>query len=317
MQLSFAQKNMPLLSSVNTPLVSIVMNCYNSDRFLKEAINSIYAQTYQNWEIIFWDNASTDNSANIAKSYDGRIKYYLASETTPLGKARNFALEKASGEYIAFLDCDDIYLPDKLEQQVGLMQSKDYTMCYGSIAVIDESGKEIKKYVVKNKSGNVFPNLLRRYEINMQTVILKKEFLVNNQLSFNSNMSYCPDHNLFMTIASKTDVGVITDVVAKYRIVDNSLSKKTIDIAPQEYRLTLDEISKGNPILRQQLSSDFNCAYNKAKYYEVVADIYNNNKKQARYNLRTILTSKIEYFLLYLLLLMPIPNKLILKLLGR
>ncbi len=302
---------------INKPLVSVVMNCYNSDRFLKEAIDSIYAQTYQNWEIVFWDNASTDNSASIAKSYDDQIKYYLASETTPLGEARNLALDKASGEYIAFLDCDDVYMADKLEQQVGLMQSKDYVMCYGSVVVIDESGKEIKKDIVKNKSGNVFSSLLRRYEINMQTIMLKKDFVVSNQLSFNTNMSYCPDHNLFMTIASKVDVGVITDVVAKYRIVSNSLSKKTIDIAPQEYRLTLDEISKSNPVLRQQLSNDFDCAYNKAKYYEIVADIYNNNKEQARYKLRTIFTSKIEYFLLYLLLFMPISNKLILKFLGR
>jgi len=299
------------------PLVSIVMNCYNSDKYLQEAIDSVYTQSYSNWEIVFWDNASTDNSAGIVKSYDERIKYYLAPETTPLGEARNLALKKASGEYIAFLDCDDVYMADKLEQQVGLMQSKGYVMCYGSVAIIDENGKLIKKDIVKNKSGNVFSSLLIRYEINMQTVMLKKDFVVSNQLSFNTDMSYCPDHNLFMTIASKADVGVITAIVAKYRIVSNSLSKKTIDIAPQEYRLTLDEISKSNPVLRQQLSNDFDCAYNKAKYYEIVADIYNNNKEQARYKLRTIFTSKIEYFLLYLLLFMPISNKLILKLLGR
>ena len=293
------------------------MNCYNCDKFLREAIDSIYEQTYSNWEIIFWDNASTDNSANIAKSYDGRVVYHLATSTTPLGEARNYALEKVSGEYKSFLDCDDVYFPDKLKKQVKLMQSGSYAMCYGSVVVIDESGKEIKKDIVKNKSGNVFSSLLRRYEINMQTIMLKKDFVVSNQLSFNTNMSYCPDHNLFMTIASKADVGVITDIVAKYRIVSNSLSKKTIDIAPQEYRFTLDEISKSNPALRQQLSNDFDCAYNKARYYEIVADIYNNNKDQARYKLKTIFNSKIEYFLLYLLLFMPISNKLILKLLGR
>ena len=301
----------------NTPLVSIIMNCFNGEQFLQEAINSVYGQSYSNWEIIFWDNASTDNSSSIAKSYDERIRYYLASETTPLGEARNFALNKANGLYVAFLDCDDIYLTDKLEQQVKFMQSKDYAMCYGSVAVIDESGKEIKKYIVKNKSGNVFSSLLRHYEINMQTVMLKREFLASNQLSFNVNMSFCPDHNLFMTIASKADGGVISDVISKYRSVSNSLSKNTIDLVPQEYRLTLDEIAKNNPKLKQKLASDFNCAYNKAKYYEIVADIYNNNKDQARYKLRAICTSKIEYFLLYLLMFVPVSNKLILKLLGR
>jgi glycosyltransferase involved in cell wall biosynthesis len=302
---------------MKNPLVSIIMNCYNSDKFLRESIESIYNQTYANWEIIFWDNASIDDSAKIAKSYDERIKYYLASETTSLGEARNLALSNVSGEYVAFLDCDDLYLTDKLEKQVNLMQATGYAMCYGSVAIMNESGQEIKKKIVKNKSGNVFSSLLRHYEINMQTVMLKKDFVVSNKLSFNANMSYCPDHNLFMTVASKADVGVIADVVAKYRVVSNSLSKKTIDIAPQEYRFTIDEISKSNPILRQQLSNDFDYAYRKAKYYEIVADIYNNNKEQARYKLRAIFTSKIEYFSLYLLLWMPISNKLILKLLGR
>ena len=301
----------------NKPLVSIIMNCFNGEQFLHEAINSVYDQSYTNWEIIFLDNASTDNSASIAKSYDERIKYHLSSETYPLGEARNFALNMARGVYVTFLDCDDIYLIDKLDKQVKFMQGKVYAMCYGSVAIIDEHGKEIKKNIVKNKSGNVFPNLLRHYEINMQTVMLNKEFLDSNHLSFNINMSYCPDHNLFMTIASKADVGVISDILSKYRIVSNSLSKNTVDIAPQEYRFTLDEISNDNPKLKQKLSSEFNSAYNKAKYYEIVSDIYNNNKDQARFKLRVIFTSKIEYFLLYLLLFLPLSNKLILKLLGR
>jgi glycosyltransferase involved in cell wall biosynthesis len=303
--------------SFNNPLVSIIMNCYNGDKYLHEAVNSIYAQTYSNWEIIFWDNASTDNSASIVKSYNSRIKYHLATKTTPLGEARNLALNKVNGEYIAFLDCDDTYLPDKLEKQVNLMNNKGYAMCYGSVAIINEEGQEIKQDIVKNKSGNVFSGLLKRYEINMQTIMLKRDFIVSNKLSFNTSMLYCPDHNLFMTIASRVDVGVITDVVSKYRIVSDSLSKKTINIASQEYRFTLDEISKDNPILRQKLSDDFDCAYGKAKYYEILADIYNNNKGQARYKLREILTLKIEYFLLYLLLFMPISYKSILKLIGR
>ncbi len=302
---------------MKNPLVSIIMNCYNSDQFLKEAIDSVYSQDYSNWEIIFWDNASKDNSANIAKSYNDKLKYFLAPITTPLGEARNLALSKASGQYISFLDCDDIYLPGKLEKQINLMLSKDYAMIYGSAIVIDESGNNIKKHIVKNKSGNIFSNLLRHYEINIQTVMIKNDFIISNHLSFNTEMSYCPDHNLFMTIASMAEVGVISDFIAKYRIVRDSLSKKTIELAPDEYKFTIDEIAKRNPALRQKLSIDFDCAYNKAKYYEIISDIYNNEKTKARYKLRSIFTSKIEYFLLYLILFIPLPNKLILKLLGR
>ena len=158
----------------NNSLVSIIMNCYNSEQYLKEAIDSIYSQTYQNWEIIFWDNASTDNSSNIANSYDNRVKYYLALETVSLGKARNFALEKASGEYIAFLDCDDVYSPDKLQKQVKLMHNKNYAMCYGSAVIINERGKEIKRNIVKNKSGNIFSNLLMNIPLKMVLKILNR-----------------------------------------------------------------------------------------------------------------------------------------------
>ena len=84
-------------------LVSIIMNCYNGQRFLKEAIDSVYQQDYEDWEIIFWDNASEDDSAKIAKSYDKKLKYFLAPSNTSLGEARNIALQKAHGKYIAFL----------------------------------------------------------------------------------------------------------------------------------------------------------------------------------------------------------------------
>ena len=73
----------------NTPLVSVIVNCFNGERYLKEAIESVYAQSYDNWEIIFWDNASTDGSAKIAKSYDKKLKYFLAEKTVCLGEARN------------------------------------------------------------------------------------------------------------------------------------------------------------------------------------------------------------------------------------
>ena len=83
-----------------TPLVSIIINCFNGEKYLAEAINSIYAQTYKNWEIIFWDNASIDGSATIAKSYDNKLKYYHSKSTTTLSYARLQAVKKTKGIYI-------------------------------------------------------------------------------------------------------------------------------------------------------------------------------------------------------------------------
>ena len=108
----------------NELLVSVIMNCYNGEKYLREAIDSVYSQTYKDWEIIFWDNASTDRSAEIAKSYNSKLKYFRGEKTIPLGAARNKALEKCSGDYVAFLDCDDLWMEDRLKKQMELMLRK-------------------------------------------------------------------------------------------------------------------------------------------------------------------------------------------------
>ena len=93
-----------------SPLVSVIMNCYNGEKYLNDSLNSLLSQNYSNWELIFWDNISTDNSKKIFESYkDKRFKYYSATKHEILYKARNLAIKKTSGDYIAFLDTDDIW----------------------------------------------------------------------------------------------------------------------------------------------------------------------------------------------------------------
>ena len=90
---------------MDEPLVSIIMNCYNGEEYLPYSIESVIIQNYKNWELIFWDNCSTDNSPNIIKSYsDIRIKYFKSENNTSLGIARNLAILNSKGEYIAILD---------------------------------------------------------------------------------------------------------------------------------------------------------------------------------------------------------------------
>jgi len=301
----------------NTPLVSILMNCYNGDRFLKDAIDSVYSQTYSNWEIIFWDNASTDSSSKIALSYDEKLKYFLATKNTPLGEARSLALNEVSGKYVAFLDCDDLYFPKKTEKQVRLMEENEYVISYGSAVTINEYGKEIMKVPVNNCSGYIFDSLLNHYEINMQSVMLLNSYLIENELEFDNNFKYCPDHNLFMQIASHKSVGVVKDFIVSYRKVQNSLSKNTLSIAGSEVRVTLDDIATRHPELREKFNKEFNQAYGKSEYYDVIASINNKDIKQARKKMKPLIFLKYKYFLLYLLLFLPLSNKIILKILKR
>ena len=303
--------------SKDLPLVSVVMNCYNSDKYLQEAIDSVYIQSYSNWEIVFWDNASTDNSGSIVKSYDERIKYYLAPETTPLGEARNLALKEVSGQYIAFLDCDDVYLPDKLERQVKLMESKDYAMCYGSVVVIDENGGKIRQEPANYKSGYIFGNLLKRYEIIMSSAMIRCHILKENDLSFLHHLRYCPDHNFFMEIASRFSVGVVPNYILKYRIVSNSLSKKTLHLVSTEIQYTLDHILGRKPEIRSKYPNSVKMAYSKLSYYDAINYISQDNFKDARKVLKIIRTERWQYMVLYFLLLLPISSSRILRLLKR
>ena len=116
------------------PLVSVIVNCFNGEKYLHQAIDSILKQTYNNWEVIFWDNLSTDKSAKIFKSFkDNRLKYYCAlTHDSILYKARNNALKKVNGDFVAFLDVDDWWFPEKLEKQILLFQDPKVGLVYGN-----------------------------------------------------------------------------------------------------------------------------------------------------------------------------------------
>ena len=102
------------------PLVSIIMNCFNGEKYLIESLKSIQNQNYKNWELIFWDNKSTDRSKTIFKKFkDKRFKYYYAKKFTNLYTARNLAIKKAKGKILTFLDVDDLWTSNKLLKQVN------------------------------------------------------------------------------------------------------------------------------------------------------------------------------------------------------
>ena len=104
------------------PRVSVIMNVCNGTTYLREALDSVLAQTFTDWEIILWDDRSTDDSAKIIAAYqDDRIRYFLSPEETPLGRARDLAIRQARGEWLAFLDQDDVWLPGKLQKQMALV----------------------------------------------------------------------------------------------------------------------------------------------------------------------------------------------------
>lgn len=108
---------------MSAPAVSVIMNCLNSARDLRAALGSLMAQTFGDFEVIFWDNGSTDDSPAIAQSYGPKLRYFRGKTTVPLGAARNLALMRARGRHLAFLDCRRSLRPRKLETQVALFEA--------------------------------------------------------------------------------------------------------------------------------------------------------------------------------------------------
>ena len=117
------------------PLVSIIMPCYNAERYVAQSIESVLAQTYQNWELLITDDGSTDKSVEIVSKYcikDDRISILVPDEHQGIARTRNMSIARAKGKFVAFLDSDDIWYPEKLEKQVGYMLENDVAFTYSS-----------------------------------------------------------------------------------------------------------------------------------------------------------------------------------------
>lgn len=278
--------------------VSILMNCYNSEKYLKETIDSVIAQTFTDWEIIFWDNQSKDSSAQIAKSYnDDRIKYFYAPNHTPLGEARNLALNECKAEYVAFLDTDDIWLSSKLEKQIAIMDSnKDIAMCYAGAIEINEVGNQINSFVPLAKRGMLLGVLLSYYEIYMQSVIIRNSLLQSiEEPNFDNKLKFSPDCDLFMRIAAVFNSCAIDEILIKYRVLQNSLTAQTKEVHGYEFGQMLDKLEERYPDKIEQFSKEFKIARAQEKCEHLKYHLSVCNFRQATRYLDGLLTL-IVYF---------------------
>ena len=140
-------------------LVSIITPTWNCAPFIGETIQSVLAQTYQNWELIISDDCSTDNTFKVVEPYlkqDSRIKYIKNDHNSGAAVTRNNALREAKGRWIAFLDSDDLWLPEKLEHQVRFMEENGYAFSYHEYTEMSEEGKDLGVYVSGKKRVSEF-----------------------------------------------------------------------------------------------------------------------------------------------------------------
>lgn len=185
--------------------VTVIMNCAYGERFVKEAIDSIFAQTHSDWEIVFVDNCSTDGSAAIAARYEstGRLRSVRTAERIPLYAARNIGVENARGEFTAFLDVDDVWEPPMLESLLARMRP-GISFVYGSSRYIDADGQLLPTPRRKRRSGVVVNQQLWRSMISIGCVLLRTEIL--RAQKFDPSFNMLGDFELWLRLGAQGHV---------------------------------------------------------------------------------------------------------------
>ena len=129
-----------------------------------------------------------------------------------------------NGKYITFLDCDDLHLPEKIAIQLEVMKKNDTVLSYGSWIEINAAGSEIKKHKIKSQNSNVFEQLLYKYNVNFQTLMIDKNFIESSNICFDTKLVFSPDFMLVMQIAYSNNISSIGDYLAQYRVHSDSMS---------------------------------------------------------------------------------------------
>ena len=225
--------------------VSIIMNCYNGQDFLKESINSVIDQTYKKWELIFYDNCSTDKSAQIVKKYnDKRIKYYRSKKNLKLGLARKKALSKANGYFVAFLDTDDIWKKNKLKTQLKFLKKKEIGFCISN-SIFFNKFKSKNFYSPKQHfKKKVFYELIKNYFISFDTVIIKLRYLKKLNHMIDERFNIIHDMDLLIRLSNISEMNYAPFLLSKWRMREESTSYNNFSTIIKEKKILINKLSR-------------------------------------------------------------------------
>jgi len=213
------------------PKVSIIIPTYNREKFIIETIQSVLNQTVKDLEIIIVDDGSTDNTKDIVKKLiekDNRIKYFYQENCGRPAVPRNFGFKNSIGEYVAFLDSDDIWFPEKVEEQIKLFE-KDKNGKLGFVdcghIIIDENGTEMKKhYNFHSYRGYIFQEFLRDNLILTPGSILIKRSVLNKLGLFDERFKFMDDWDMWLKISKYYNFDSVDENLFKYRVHKNSVT---------------------------------------------------------------------------------------------
>ncbi len=234
-----------------TPLVSIIINGYNCAHTLAQTLDCVLAQSFDAWEVIFFDSASTDTSLSVAQKYaakHARIRCIAHPARPILGQARNLALSHACGEYVAFLDADDLWEPQKLAQQVTLLEQSPTThlvctdtsffstISCGKTRILTRAFSRTKP-----ARGRIFEELIERQWIILSSVMVRRS-IVEKLGSFDPTLQLAADADLFYRLAHDHDCDFIPQVLTHRRMHAHNISHSQGHLWPQEIQTILTKL---------------------------------------------------------------------------
>jgi len=287
------------------------MSCHNGEKYLMEAILSVINQSYKNWELIFWDNFSSDNSAKIIKNFkDKRIKYFRSKKKTNLAIARNNAILKSNGEFICFLDTDDYWLKNKLKIQIKIIKSNNLiSVVFCKYFILNDKLNKLSKHSFMdvtnyNKlAGLIFPQLLNKYIdgkplLGPLTIMIKKKIL--DKIAFDIKLHVFADFDLFLNLSLTKNFQGINDYLAVYRLHDSNESFQSLKKYNIEYVYWYNKI-KNNSIYNN--FTNFQKIKDQINYQKFL--IYEENKNYFKYikifwktkNIKNVIKILLNFFL--------------------
>ena len=216
-------------------LVSIIMPTYNCGKFIAETIKTVIEQTYTNWELVIVDDCSKDDTEQVVSSFeDTRIRYYRLEQNSGAAVARTTAMKYADGEYMAFLDSDDLWKKDKLEKQLKFMKNNKYNFTCTAYEQVDEEGNKLGK-IIKTKKKAGYNRILLDCPVGNSTVMYNVAALGKFEVP---NIRKRNDDALWLQMLKKEKyIYGMNDVLMEYRIRSNSISSNKLDLVKYHWKL--------------------------------------------------------------------------------
>lgn len=279
------------------------MNCRNGSAFLIEALQSIKNQLYLDYEVVFFDNNSEDNSVDIFLSFELNNKKLVKSGVTlTLGEARGKAIENASGDLICFLDVDDTLLPNTLQIYFDSFADDELDIVYGGVFYFNTQGNVIGRYVPLNQKGNLFKYLLNNFDINVPSLCFRSSVFKRSGLSFDPKIVSSEEFCLLIQLAAKGYIfKSVPQPLSYYRIRSESITSTRLDVASFERKYALDKVEEYLSDYDHSTFKSFFYCYNKSVYYDAKFYMQKNEKKKAILEMRKIKYLSSTFYFLFVL----------------